>query len=784
MKNALKIQFLTALIFCTTIFLIIGCTGLKESKDTGLQPVASAPKPSIQTASQEIQQTEVPEDELDQLRNSPFGNLIRNRKPVKAKTLDKKTSKPVDKAAKKRGPDNRTGDRPPETAGPKAKKVTRQAPKNTETLMQKEPPKEISSKEASFKSAPAKGDIVLNFDNADLYEIVRVLADLLQINYIVDPNVRGRVTIHTAGALKKEDLFPIFYQILEANGLTAVKEGSLYKILRLKEAPQMPLPTVLGDSQEDLPPGERIIIQIIPLEYISIEEMSKLLTPFVTAGGTIIPYKGSNTLVLVDKTSNIPKLLGLVRIFDVNLFENVHYRFFPLKYVNAEEISKPVKDFVDAFFGSSKVEYRIIPLERVNSLLLISKNDMVFDKIEMFIKQVDISVEDVEPRIYVYSVRNGQADELSSLLGNVFSKSNEKDKKPTTVNQQEATEEKKTIKSETPPLFPSDQTKPAERKKTGEIVVSEGASTLKGEVKITPDTIRNALIIEATPRDYRIVENILLRLDVLPRQVLIELTIAEVTLDSETELGVEWSYTRNDSVGDDKFVLQDLKLSSAGLNFLYYIDQANNWFAAVSALAKQDKVNILSSPSVLASDNKEARIDISREIPIASSEYNFDPGVSSVVQTNIQYRNTGVILSVTPHINEYGLVSMDVNQEFSEQAEAVPISEGDARPSFFKRTVNTTLTVRTGQTIVIGGLMKETTSKGYAGLPCVGDVPVLSYLTGTKQDVVDKTELIIFITPYVIASLHDIDMVSEEFRKKLGYDPADYEYQPYKLKTE
>jgi general secretion pathway protein D len=753
----LKIQFRNAAVIWVASLLLSAGTGSFFEENTVIPAVFAQSEPG-EANSVENQVDPEAEEGTSRTRMTPFGEI-----PVAPGRFQESTPEP---AVSKQPPGNSgqaKGGKNHQTDGgkPESKK-----PVETQT----------SEKQAEIP----KGEIVLNFDNADLYEIVRVLADLLQINYIVDPNVRGRVTIHTAGSLKKSDLFPVFYQILEANGLTAVKEGSLYKIIKLKEAPQMPLSTRQGTVEEDVPPGERTIIQIIPLEYISIEEITKLLTPFVTAGGTIIPQKNANTLVIVDKASNIPKLLALVRVFDVNLFEKVNYRFYPLKFVRAEDVAKTVKEFMDAFLGSEKTDYRVIPLERVNSLLLISRNEIVFDQIELFIRQVDIIIEDVEPRIYVYFVRNGQAEELSNLLGSVFTKA-DKDKKKATGDRKEDTAGEQKRLGEPPPLFPVSGSTEEKQSESMEVVSVEGGGTLKGEAKITPDAIRNALIIQATPSDYRLIESILKQLDVLPRQVLIEVTIAEITLDTKTELGVEWSYSRNDNVGDGTWQLQDLDLSSAGLNLTYFIDKANNFKAVVSALAQEDKVNILSSPSVLASDNKEAKIDVSQEIPVATSEYQYDT-TQGVISTNIQYRNTGVILSVTPHINDFGLVSMDVSQEVSEQAEPVAIGNQEIRPSFFKRTVNTTLTVRNGQTIVIGGLIRENVSKGYAGLPCVGNVPVLSYMTGSKSDSIDKTELIIFITPYVITSLDDIDAISEEFRNKLGYDPDAHEYQPYQLK--
>ncbi len=615
------------------------------------------------------------------------------------------------------------------------------------------------------------GEIVLNFDNADLYEIIRTLAEILQLNYIVDPNVRGRVTINTVGRLNKDELFPVFFQILEANGLTAVKEGSLYKIVKLKEAPQFPLPTRLGEDTGKVPPDERLVIQIIPLDHIDMQEMTKLLTPFVTAGGTIVSHKDSNTLLVVDKASNIEKVLKLVDVFDVDFFDDVDYRFFKLENVGVKDLSKTIGDFVSSFGPNSKEEFKLIELERINSLLAVSKNKKIFRRIETFLKELDTPTADDEPRIYVYAVKNGSAAELSNLLNSVFSKgASDKNKKDGSKLIEKPEERPGQVKE----LFPETTTGGRKTVATpGERIGPEGSGTLKGEVKITPDEIRNSLIIEAIQKDYRIIETILSRVDVLPRQVLIEVTLAEIKLDASNELGIQWKFERG--VDFTSGLQSGATLGGAGLNFTYAIlDQSKLWSATISALAQKNKVNILSSPSVLASDNKEAKINVSTEIPVASTEYVYDGSSDNLLQTNIQYRNTGVILSVTPHINEFGLVSMDVNQEVSEQADQVDIGNGQTRQSFFKRSVNTTLTVKNGQTIVIGGLIRENKSDGVSGIPCLGQVPVLSYVFGSKKKTLDKTELIIFITPKVIASLGDVDAVSEEFRERVKYDPENF----------
>ncbi len=227
----------------------------------------------------------------------------------------------------------------------------------------------------SGEKVPEKtGQISFDFDDADLYAVIRTMADLLKINYIIDPAVSGKVTIHTAGLLKVEDIFPVFYQTLEVNGLTAVKEGNVYRILKLKDALRMPIASRLGRETKDIPPDERIIIQIIPLKFISAQEVTKVITPFISADGTIISEGGSNTLLVVDKGINIFKVLKLVEVFDVSVFEKMSYRFYTLENINAEDAVKLLKEVISLSAVGIKDDVKFIPINRLNTLLIVSSS--------------------------------------------------------------------------------------------------------------------------------------------------------------------------------------------------------------------------------------------------------------------------------------------------------------------------------------------------------------------------------------------------------------------------
>ena len=607
------------------------------------------------------------------------------------------------------------------------------------------------------------GKLVLNFDNADLAEVIRTLAELLNINYLLDKGVGGKVTIHTAGELRREDLFPVFYQVLEINGVTAVKDDNIYKIVPLKDAPRLPILSRIGTNLK-IPAGERVVIQVIPLENVSAQEMGKILTPFISQDGTIISQENRNIIVVVDKADNLSKVLRLVSVFDTDVFERVNHRFYVLEYGEVESIIEIMDKLFQSYGDAVKSDVSLIPITRLNTLMVVSSNPKVFEEVEYFIKQYDVPSQNTEPGIYVYSVRNGRAGDIADILDKVFTgKKDTKENKtsgetPAASRNPFGKEAKleKTENQQAPKKMMSNDTLPPGAD------ISVGSGTLRGEINITADESRNSLIIEAAPADYQIIKNLLSQLDILPRQVLIEVTIAEISLDESTAMGVEWSYKQDDASLSTSLV--EATMGDSGLNFT--IGNPDRWSAALSALATENKVNILSTPSILASNSLPATIDISQEIPVASSQYEYTSGSDPVVSTDIEYRDTGIMLSVTPNINEQGLVTMEISQEISEQASNVSVG-GSEYPSFYKRSTETTLSVQSGQTIVIGGLIRETKSNGVSGTPWFVNIPVLNFLFGQTSDSVSKNELIILISPYVISTPDDVDEITQELSNKL-----------------
>ncbi len=663
-----------------------------------------------------------------------------------------------------------------------------QAGQKTVTKIQR--PVRLNQSRTDGNTSP--GNIILNFDEADLNEVIRAIAEILKLNYVIETQIAGNVTVHTAGGLNPEEVFSVFFQLLEANGLTAVKAEGLYRIVRMEGASRLPMNIHLRSDMSDVSAGERIIIQIISLEHIDVQEMVKILQPVMSEQGTIISHANSNTLLLIDKGIIVLKALNLVKVFDVDTFKLKNHRIYQVKFTDVEETVSLIESLRQAY-GETDKKLSLIPIKKLNAFIGVSPEPAALKWVADILGQVDVPGYDASPKIYVYKVQNGTCDELSSILTSVFSnaaasatsekssksesakiQNTKKDQPDTeTINRLLKGGSSKTAAADASGSGTTAKGLPGPEGSTGSesapamLVTRPGASgdtagadTLKGTIKITTDTVRNALIVEAYPSDYQVVTKILEQLDVLPRQVLIEVTIADITLTDTNELGIDWTkYLSSQGMGGDV----SGTIGSSGLNFT--IGLTDKWQAALSAMASENRVNILSTPVILATDNIEASIDVAEEIPVVSTSYTTVTDGNNVVTNTVQYRETGILLTVTPHINDEGFVTMEISQEVSETGDPVEAG-GETYQSFSSRNIDTTFTVSHQQTIMIGGLIRQSDTGNSSGLPFLYKIPGLKWLFGSDSVTTAKTELAVFITPYVIYSMEDVAEITREFRQR------------------
>ncbi len=618
---------------------------------------------------------------------------------------------------------------------------------------------------------PKSSGIILNFDNADLYEVIKVLAEVLQFNYLIDPRVKGVVNIHTTRPLTREEVWPAFFSILKLSGATAIKKEDLYEIVPFSEAKKGVLSISSPGVSDRLSPEERYTIQIIPLRFIPVTEASKIIKPFLSDGADIIEHPGHNILIIGDLGSNIKKSLEILKIFDIDFFADLKVRIYPILNADVTEIAKEMERIFSSFEVPIKsgrgVGITFTPITRINSLLVVSWIPEIFEKVEAWLKQLDVApAEGTKPGVFIYYVQNGKAKDLADVLKQVFVPSKEKkvEFKEKIVEPTPPRGVKPTTPTPTPAPTPAPTTPPKEAE----------AAVPEGEIIIVVDETNNALVIRALPRDYKIILDTIKKLDLYPKQVLIEVLLAEITLDDSTKFGVEWSRFL-DTISHGRY-MQEVILGAtppttipaltSGIRYSI-VEAAGRFTAAIKAAASDGRLRVISSPHLLASNNKEAKIQIGVSQPVLTTTYTTTAtATTNVVEGTIEYKDVGIILTVTPRISDGGLVTMELTIEDS-SVDTTALGGLPNIPFFRKKTAKTVLSVLEGQLIVIGGLIEDSKNTQKVGVPLLSKIPIIGALFGRQEYTSKKTELILMMTPHVITDHIQSRAVTEEFKSKV-----------------
>jgi len=615
---------------------------------------------------------------------------------------------------------------------------------------------------------------VLNFDNADIYEVIRVMAEMMKINYIIDPRVRGVVNIHTSGQISSEEVFPIFQTILKLNGATAVKRGLIYEIVPFGDAKKLYVPPVTTRDLAKKMDGEKYIIQIIPLKYIPVSEVAKMVKPFLSDGADIAEQPSHNILILGDISSNVRKAINMIDLFDVDIFADMRVRIYPVVNADVTEIAKEMERIFSSLEVSLKsgrgVGITFTPIGRINSLLVVSSIPRIFDKVEAWLKELDrVPGEATQLSVFVYYVQNGKAKDIADVLKQIYTpvKAAKADFREKVVTPTPAAAAAPGPRGVRPAPTPA----PAPSPPKSESAAAAGGVP-EGEISIVVDETTNSLIIRAYQRDYRAIMETIKKLDIYPKQVLIEVLLAEVTLTDAYRYGLEWSTFTDSFVRDGATWAYSVGMGgiapatiTSGLR--YTLESAGRMMAAVHASASDNRLKVISSPTLLASNNKEARIQIGSSQPILTNTYTTTgTATPGVVEGTIEYKDIGIILTVTPRISDGKLVTLDVAVESSTVGQTT-LGTLPSVPFFGKKTAKTTLSIMEGQVIVIGGLIEDRKTQTTEGVPFLSKIPILGALFGYKTDQVDKTETVLLLTPHVISDMDESHRVTQEIRDKM-----------------
>lgn len=639
---------------------------------------------------------------------------------------------------------------------------------------------------ATTNAAPAGAqDIVLNFEGADLREVIRVvMGDMLGENYTIDPKVNGSVTIHTTQAIGRAAVMPILETVLRMNGAAMVRDNGTYKISPLSAALRGSTTPQIANLQ----PGYSV--QVVPLQFIAAREMAKILEPLVPEGSILRVDESRNLLMLAGAEAEMRHALETVSVFDMDWLAGMSVGLFTLKSVDVKSILPEL----DLLFGEKAKNpfagmLRIIPIERMNAVFVVSPRPQYLEQARVWVERLDRNGGKSGTRLHVYPVQNGSAEKIAALLSQVMGgKSSAATSAPSLAPGLTAT----TLQTSSSGAgLPGSALGSAASNNTvglnntaastGTVVASGSGEALGlgagSNIKVIADKDNNALLILANAAEYEKLEEAIKKLDVVPRQVLVEVTIAEVSLTGALSYGLEWFFSSNNNLSGMLFnsntntralpsdptgsVTPKLPFSAV------WKTSGGNISAVLSALASNTKVNVISSPHIMVTDNQVAKINVGASVPVQGQTTITGTTGSAPITTSVVYVDTGVVLSVRPHINAGGLVTLEVAQEVSDVQDGVTTT-GLNSPTINKRTAQTTVAVQSGDTMVLAGLIKDDKSAGSSGMPLLSDIPVLGALFGAKSDTNNRRELIITITPRVVNDTTQAREVTAEFRKKLS----------------
>lgn len=642
--------------------------------------------------------------------------------------------------------------------------------------------------------------VSLNFTDADVGAVLSsVLGDLLRLNYAIDPRVQGRITVQTATPLARESVLPALEAVLRGNGVALVRNGALVQAV--------PAEGARGGADGGAVRGPGWRTQVVPLRHANAENLQKAMEGLAPPGTSVRAEPQSNALVLTGSGGDLAALLDAVDVFDVDGMRGKSFGLFRLQRADA----RAVVDELDMIFHTDPRQAaagtRFVPLERLNAVLAIARQPDALRQANEWVSRLDRPADSNDPQLHVYKVVSGRASHLADMLSKLYPEhSVDKVGRERTQTAEggagqgggagtQGTSPGSTRSADggsfaTPPgadpmaagAAPARTAQPAAATAEAGARPADAAGTAPDErlatgpqrreqatsgVRIVADTASNALLILARPAVFAQIEQTLRRLDVVPAQVQIEATIAEVRLNDELRFGVQY-FIESGNHGV-RFTNQRTGTVAAGAPGFSYLFTGGNSRVVIDALKAVTDVNVLSTPTVMVLDNQTARLQVGDQVPIVTQQAQSVINADSPIVNQIQLKDTGVILAVTPRITAGGTVLMDVWQEVSDVVRTTT-SNIDS-PSFQRRRLESSVAVGNAETVALGGLIRQNRGRDHSGVPLLSEVPVLGALFGVRGDTVDRTELLVLITPRIVRTALDARAVTEELRQRLSDRP-------------
>ena len=596
----------------------------------------------------------------------------------------------------------------------------------------------------------APGDIDLTFEGADIREVLRVvLGDLLGANYVVDPNVTGTVSLTTNRPLRREDLLPVLEGVLASQGVRILNYGQTLRVTRNPDAEAL--------AQGGISTGAGGSFRVFTLDHMSVADMRNILEPMLPQGSISGANEARGIIIASGSAAVLRLAAGTVDIFDVDQMAGQTSALVTLESGDARTVVAELASIFGA--GGTRVgeqgPLQLLPIERMNGVLILSRQRALVEQAREWIYRLDRRSDPTEKRVYVYYVQHGGAQRLADAL-------------------------KEIVGNRAPAAGATPEPTPVSATAAGAQTAAQAAARLFGDdIRIAIDGERNALLIATSPANFRIVEEVLTRLDIQPLQVLIEASIFEVTLGDTLRFGLQYALNTGGIGGADRGIIglgrgtatsngpgsiirQVISPITPGFNFT--LEGAAATKLVIDALSDLTEVNMLSSPNVIVLNNNTAALNVGDEVPIITQSTTSAVTDNPLIVNTVQYRQTGVSLEVTPQANASGMVTLQLSQTVSDVR--VTTSSTIDSPTIQNRSLLSTVTVRSGETIMLGGLIREQASTTKSGIPLLNDLPLLGPLFGFNQRTANRTELVALIRPVIIGSAEEAAAVTTTLRNK------------------
>jgi general secretion pathway protein D len=673
------------------------------------------------------------------------------------------------------------------------------------------------------------GEVRMNFVNADIRDVAHsVLGDLLHLNYTIDAKLQASVTVQTSRALRRDEVLPVFAEVLRADGLALVRSGDLYRIVALDDAVHSGTPAVvLGSGGNETAAASAVSeVHVLPLRYVSATEVERVVDPLLPPGAALAPDAARNLLLLTGPSQDVRAVVDMITALDVDLLSGMSFGIFPLETGTPRAVVGELNTIFGP--GGSVPLPNVIhfaPLDAMNAVLVVSPQRHYVDEAGAWIARLDKGEDDNRPRVFEYYVQNSRAADLAKVLSQLLAPGAVQTVQPTISATAQSIQSgaastnapSALVAGGTSPGLPQGGAaiapmgslpglpqnaapglpqpgagtpaaagQPAENGGSAGAPESPGSSLaaalqtalgggaeaanapLLPSVRIVADEKNNALLIYARASDYRMIEDAIRKLDVVPLQVMIEATIAEVTLNNDLQYGLQYYFTHANNAVELSTAMTGVgtvaDIAGTFPGFNYFFGTPNNK-AVLSALSQLTHVNVVSAPELLVLDHQTAALQVGDEVPVISQTAQSVVTTESPIVNSVEYLNTGVILQVTPRVNSSGLITLDIDQAVSDVSTTTTSTINS--PTITQRRIVTSAIVQDGETIALGGLILDTQTNDKSGIPLLQSIPLLGTLFSTTTHNRDRTELLVLLTPKIIRNATQARTMSEELRRRL-----------------